>query len=205
MTDNQPRIQFNFDPKKGTQALNFFAIKEGGIINKMKALKLIYFADRFHLRKYGRLVTNDIYLAMRYGPVPSAVKNIAESNDFLEDDIKEYSNIYVEPSDNLVLKSIDKIDESVFSESDIEALNFAWKQFGKYTQFQLAELTHYYPEWKRWETFLGSLGSCWQMDILDFLEDPDEDIEKCFKLNAEDKQAREEQIIEISRIESMWG
>ncbi len=37
-----------FDYKKATQALNFFAIKCGGKIDKMKALKLIFFADRYH-------------------------------------------------------------------------------------------------------------------------------------------------------------
>ena len=170
----------------------------------MKALKLVYFADRYHLRKYGRLVTNDEYLAMRYGPVPSAVKDIAESNDFLDKEIKDYSNNYVEPSDNLVLKSIGIVDESVFSESDIEALNFAWEQFGMYDQFQLAELTHYYPEWKRWEEMLESSGSCWQMDIFDFLKDPNKNVEKCFALNAEVRKTRREQLFERSLIESMW-
>ena len=134
-------VQFIFDHKKGTQVLNYFAIKAGGEINKMKALKLVYFADKFHLRKYGRLITNDEYLAMRYGPVPSAVKDIAESNDFLEENSRTYSSSYVEPSDNLVIKSVSALDDTVFSESDIEALDFAWTQFGNLDQFELAELT----------------------------------------------------------------
>lgn len=66
-----------FDYKKATQALNFFALKEGGTINKMKALKLIYFAERYHLRKYGRPVTNDDYWAMGLGTVPSGSRDIS--------------------------------------------------------------------------------------------------------------------------------
>jgi uncharacterized phage-associated protein len=197
-------IQFTFDHKKGTQVLNYFAIKEGGEINKMKALKLVYFADRYHLRKYGRLITNDEYLAMRWGPVPSSVKDIAESNDFLEDNTRAYSITYVEPSDNLILKSVGNLDEAVFSESDLEALDFSWNKFGGLSQFQLVELTHCYPEWKRWKDILDSQGSCWHMDILDFLKDPSENVEKCFQLNAEEKQLKEDQIIERSHIESMW-
>ena len=198
-------IRFHFDLRNGTQALNFFAIKEGGGINKMKALKLIYFTDRYHIRKYGRLVNNDEYLAMKYGPVPSSVKDIAEANDFLEEKIKEYAINFVFPSDNLVLKSIGTVDDSVFSESDLEALNFAWDHFGMFDQFQLAELTHYYPEWERWKELLDSWGSCWQMDILDFLKDPIENVENCFILNTEERQDRKEQLIERSHIESMWG
>src|ERR1700683_762715 len=47
--------------RKATQALNYFAcLSASGApfaeINKMKALKLLFFADRYHLRKYGRPV-----------------------------------------------------------------------------------------------------------------------------------------------------
>ena len=64
--------------KKGTQALNYFARKKNGKINKMKAIKLIYLADRYHLRKYGRPVVGDDYWAMKYGPVASSTLNIAD-------------------------------------------------------------------------------------------------------------------------------
>lgn len=57
-------VHLPFDYRKTTQALNFFAVKNGGHINKMRSIKLIYFADRFHLRKYGRPITNDEYFAM---------------------------------------------------------------------------------------------------------------------------------------------
>ena len=52
---------------------------------KMKALKLVYIADRYHLRKYGRLITNDTYFAMNYGPVPSGTKDIAEASEVFLD------------------------------------------------------------------------------------------------------------------------
>ena len=51
-----------FDYKKAVQAINFFARKNGGKITKLEVLKLIFFADRYHLRKYGRPITNDQYL-----------------------------------------------------------------------------------------------------------------------------------------------
>ena len=76
-------VHLNFDYQKATQSLTFFAEKEGGRIHKMKALKLVYLADRYHLRKYGRPITNDEYFAMPYGPVASGVKDIIEMSDFL--------------------------------------------------------------------------------------------------------------------------
>ena len=67
-----------FSHKKATQAINFFACRNGGAIEKLRLLKLIFFADRYHLRKFGRPITNDPYWAMQFGPVASSVKELAE-------------------------------------------------------------------------------------------------------------------------------
>ena len=52
--------------EKIAQILNYIAHQAGSsdAINRLKALKLIYFADRYHLRRYGRSVSNDDYFAM---------------------------------------------------------------------------------------------------------------------------------------------
>ncbi len=197
------RISFNFDYKKATQELNYFALKEGGDINKMKALKLIYFADRFHLRKYGRLITNDIYFAMDYGPVPSNVKDIAEETSFLGDSEKDYSSQYISVIDNLTFKSVNPVDNGIFSDSDVEALDYIWERFGHLDQFELADITHEYPEWKRHEKALD-LDPRIQMYLEDFFDDPDADVEKCFELSDQDKNLRREQLAEMAYLESLW-
>ena len=174
------QVQFNFNHRKATQALNYFAKKECGHINKMKALKLVYFADRYHLRKYGRLITNDTYFAMDYGSVPSGVKDIAEQSDFLDDKEKAYAKNYLDSLDRLNIKSVNAVDDDVFSESDFEALNYAWNKFGQYDQFELANITHSYPEWKKHKVALD-VESRIQMYLQDFLEDPDDDADRCFE------------------------
>ena len=68
------------DVEKATQALNFFARQEGASIVKMKALKLVFFADRYHLRRYGRPVVRDKYKAMEYGPVASTAYDLIENH-----------------------------------------------------------------------------------------------------------------------------
>ena len=198
------RLHFNFDYKKATQALNNLALKELGKINKMKALKLIHLADRYHLRKYGRLITNDIYFAMNYGPVPSGVKDIAEGSEFLGEKEQEYSSQYLASSDQYTLKSTNPVDDSVFSDSDIEALNFAWEKFGHLDQFKLKDLTHKYPEWERHKEAL-KVDSRIQIYLEDFLNDPEANIEKCFELDEEDRTARREQLAEMALITLLWS
>ena len=37
-----------FNHRKAVQALNFFSLKNGGKIEKMKAIKLLWLSDRVH-------------------------------------------------------------------------------------------------------------------------------------------------------------
>jgi uncharacterized phage-associated protein len=206
-------LRFTFNHEKSTQALNFFAVKEGKQINKMKALKLVFLADRYHLRKYGRLITNDDYVAMKHGPVPSTTKDIAESNDYLDDVIRQYSELFIEPINNLVLTSKSAPDNSIFSETDIEALEFIWKNFGKYDQFQLRDITHTYPEWIKHKKIAES-GSCAEMNVLDFLQDPTEKVDNDLKLDNvihqtwilddDERQLIAETLTERSSVEALW-
>jgi uncharacterized phage-associated protein len=197
-------VHLNFDHRKATQAINFFANKAGGYINKMKAIKLIYFADRYHLRKYGRPITNDEYFAMPYGPVNSGVKEIAENSDFLAKDEQVYASTYLKVQNQYGVKSINPVENKVFSKSDIEALSFAWDKFGKYNQYQLADLSHNYPEWKRFKEIIESKAqSRVRMNYEDFFEDPGEGYEKCCTLTIVEKEDRIDTIKEIDKINSL--
>jgi len=89
------KMLLEFDYKKATQAINYLAIKEGGRIEKLKLIKLVYFADRYHLRRYGRPMINDAYFAMPLGPVGSSVKDIAEFSSFLDETERVYANCYI--------------------------------------------------------------------------------------------------------------
>ena len=195
---------FKFNYKKATQALNVLALKEGGAINKMKALKLIYFADRYHLRKYGRLITNDNYIAMENGPVASRTRDIAEKTNFIGRDEKSYANTYLESKGKYDLKSKLSPDTDVFSDSDIEALEFAWEKFGHFDKFKLASITHDYPEWSKHRDELNRTLSM-PMDLDDFFDDPNTAVDECFALSEEDKRVRREHLKELIHLESIWG
>lgn len=94
----------------------------------------------------------------------------------------------------------------MFSETDLEALQFAWDRFGQMDGFQLADLTHSYPEWQRHEAAIVS-GECTRvpMSYDDFLEDPAEGVEPCHALNSEDRADRQEMLAEVRAFERCWG
>lgn len=197
-------IHLKFDYKKATQALNFLALKNHGRINKLKAIKLVYLADRYHLRKYGRPITNDEYFAMSYGAVNSGVKDICEMSSFLGPRESTYASQYLRVADRYHTESIKYYENNVFSESDVEALSFAWDKFGHYNEFELAEIAHKYPEWKRHEETLKDKSRV-RMNYEDFLDDPAENIEKCYALSLQDKEDRLAELQEIARLDSLWS
>lgn len=163
----------DFDFMKATQIINYLAKRFEGKIDKLRAIKLIYLADKYHLRKYGRFITGDQYVAMSYGPVQSGVKDIADLSDFLGAQEKEYAFRFIQKEGHDI-KSINEVDYEELSETDIEALEFVSKQFGNLDNFDLIELTHKGYEWKKHENEL-KLKSRVDMDILDFFEDSADD------------------------------
>ena len=103
-----------FNYKKSVQALNILAFKNGGVINKMKAIKLIWLSDRLHLRKFGRTITGDDYYALPNGPVPSATRDILESSNFLDDVASDYAKEYITEIDKYNYTSVIKANTKVF-------------------------------------------------------------------------------------------
>ena len=53
--------------------------------------KIIYFADRHHLEGYGSLICGDRYVAMKDGPVPSAIYDLLKDVRDEREDSKHYS------------------------------------------------------------------------------------------------------------------
>ncbi len=198
-------MPFSFSHRKATQALNYLARRDGGSINKLKALKLVYFADRYHLRRYGRPVIGDEYLAMNYGPVPSGTKDLAEMGDFLGEEEASYAKAFLRPMDRYTYASEQPVEEPVFSQSDREALAWAWDRFGKLDGFTLAEMTHAYPEWKRHEgALMAKLVTRAPMNYRDFLDDPPPGVEPCHPLTQAEREAVAEGIGEMAAFERLW-
>jgi len=126
-----------------------------------KANKLLYYLDCYHLLKYGRKVTHDVYCPLPEGPVPSdtyrrlnAIKEMISPDEGLSTDttknFKEYLSNFVgikvkQISDNCSLqKIIPKIefDPKWFSKSELDILSEVASEFKYATATQLSEKTH---------------------------------------------------------------
>jgi uncharacterized phage-associated protein len=158
-----------FNYKKAIQALNYLATRNGGTLNKMKAIKLVWLSDRLHLRKYGRLITGDSYYALPNGPVPSATRDVLENSQFLDDTASEYAADFINQIDRYTFKTLSDCNMKVFSKTDIDCLDTIFEKFGHYDQFKLSDISHLYPEWKKHESALNKkISSRFPIDSDDF-------------------------------------
>ena len=149
-------IRFRFDVEKFVNAMAFF-IKNTQKVDKLKAAKLLYFLDKYHLVNYGRPITGDCYHSLDYGPVPSMSLDIM--NDVIsgiplrrpllnKSTFEEYIQVDCKGGryPKFVLKR--EPDLEIFSESEIEALNHTIQKYGNRSGPQLIDLTHKELTWR---------------------------------------------------------
>lgn len=165
-------MQIKNSDKKAIQALNYFAIKEGGKINRMKAFKLIWLSDRAHLRKYGRTILGDNYFAMKLGPVPSKTKELSEEKGVSQTHLKKYRDSFIKPDGQYDIDSVNEPELKVFSNSDLDVMDNIYKTFGSKKEFTLSKFSHEFPEWKKFESYfkVNESGNR-RMDYADFFTD----------------------------------
>jgi len=151
--------------------------------NRVYLLKMLYFADRYHLRHFGCLASGDTYFAMKLGPVASTTYDVLKKvSRNINSAFEDYLQILNELSETEVEIGFQNDDE--LSESFKDALDFALKEFGHYDWIKQSKISHCYPEWKKHETTAPNSNPNVLMDLHDFFDDPDD--ETCFSRFGKD-------------------
>lgn len=138
------------------------------ILNKQQSIdilhlfKILYFADREHLAKYGRRIINDSFCAMKNGPVPSYLYDIIKHKNGTLDK-PEY---FDEPKFKTILDSFETGEADAYyylfanespdmdelSKSDIECLERAIIQYKDYNFSDISDLSHDSAWRKAWDS-----------------------------------------------------
>lgn len=162
----------NVQYQKVTQSLNYLLRHvENNKLDKLLLIKLLWVADRYHIRKFGRFVSEDSYVAMPKGPVASlALHIINDEDDYLPEDSIEYGRKYIKLKNGFKVTSLEETDEDFLSKSDKEALDFACR-FNEVEAYAMVNFSHQFPEWHKHESTLVKIKTSIPMDPLDFFED----------------------------------
>ncbi len=140
-------ISFTFKPRKFASVVAYLAARRPGITKKTLC-KIIYFADKEHLLRYGRPITGDRYYALEQGPIPSrGLDAINAKNKHPEDDaeVAKYGKLR-----GWTFEWNGKPpDVKALSKSDIKVLDEVFGRIGHLQAWQLEELSHKEVAWLR--------------------------------------------------------
>jgi len=144
-----PKHTQGYSPRKAAQVAAFFAMRQGGSINVLKLVKLIYLADREFMSSFDRPILFDRFVSMPHGPVNSLTLNAING---YSSDSAGWENFISDRADHKVAVarptlSVDDLDE--LSEAEVEMLEVTWTKFGEYGHYDLVKYTHTHcPEWE---------------------------------------------------------
>ena len=152
-------------------------------LGKVKLMKLFYYLDFNHVKKFGTPVTGDTYFHLEKGPVPSAIMNMVgelaadPESSKLADDITIETPVGTRMLRIKALRDFSKADKALFTESELQVMREVSEKFADDSTDDIVEASHAESPWK--ETRYGQLipyelaahdgNSCYTEEELRFL------------------------------------
>lgn len=139
------------DSEKIVQALVYILTKIQKA-DKIKLVKLLYIADKYHLIRYGRTITNDEFWAVKAGPMGSVTSDVLNTGNE-EATYFNYNPAMLKRLDDYAFEASISKEEGfeALSESDLEILDIVVSKFGRMYKWDLVKYCHQYLEWKQYE------------------------------------------------------
>lgn len=140
-------IRFKANPQKIIEAITWIARRIPGV-DRYTVLKTLFYADKYHLQKYGRPVTGDVYIKMNAGPVASYAYDLIKGNGFLPKEIlglAEDAFDSTNPRGSVTAKR--NVDLDFFSETDLQCMEEAAAYCLTKSFSELYNATHQEPAW----------------------------------------------------------
>lgn len=156
--------------------------KAGGTLDKYRIYKALYFANKEHLNRYGRLITSDTFFALPFGPVPTKLADVLDSiktGKKLKDSekhlffpiIQSLEHCGFDAENYFTAKELPDMDE--LSETDIECLNIGLNKCIGRDFGEIKEESHD----KAWEKAFAK--PCHKsIDILDMVDDSNQSMKE---------------------------
>lgn len=123
-------------------------------LGKVKLMKLFYFIDFEHVRRYGAPITYDTYVNLEHGPIPSTIMNLVDSveddsqNSRLGDVISIMDGIgglkKVIPS-----RKFQERDKGYFADSELKIMHEIASRFAGATMKEIEDASHKEAPWSR--------------------------------------------------------
>ncbi len=137
---------FDLDKDVALNAVLYIAPKVRGS-DMYAILKVMYFADKYHLERYGSFISGDSYIAMSHGPVPSFAYDILKAvrnggSRALDAEVFEQFRSAFEVRGLYGFMPRREADLDYLSDAALESLDHSIKEFGQLPFRRLRDLSH---------------------------------------------------------------
>lgn len=142
-------------PKLKAILLYFCTYTDPKFLGKVKLMKLFYFLDFMHVKKYGAPVTYDLYVNLEHGPIPSAIKNLVDTADDDIDNSVLADIIRIEKSDEadihriVASRKFTEKDKEYFSLTELDILEKVCERFGSKNTKYIKDVSHKEAPWQK--------------------------------------------------------
>lgn len=147
-------IKFAFHESKAIEALALIAELQPGM-TPLYVSKTLFFAEKWHINKYGRPILADTYIAMPRGPVPSTVKNFIDHKwDWVAKPEELDAAVLFDRSKGWarLMPGSRKANMELLSATDIECLAEAVSFCKDKKPDELSQITHQEKAWLQADT-----------------------------------------------------
>jgi uncharacterized phage-associated protein len=134
-------MTFRFNSRKATQVASQFINLEGGALNVMKLVKLVYLLDRLSVARRGIPVVGGVYYSMRNGPVTSELLDIINAGKLADDADQSWEQAISDRNGHEVTL-LQAVRTDCISESEIQLIREIYTEHGAKDQWAIRDFCH---------------------------------------------------------------
>lgn len=147
-------MSITLNSRKAIEAIVYLANKKPGMTQYF-FMKMMFYADKFHINKYGIPIIGDRYIKMNNGPVPSFVLDAIklDGSRLMHNDYEQIKEALSFEKEGKYIYTTAKrnADMDYFSETNVECLDEAFKFCENKSFDELRDITHKELSWQKAE------------------------------------------------------
>lgn len=148
-------LNYEFSLDKFIAVLNYLLKACEPPMSKLKIAKLLYLLDRRHFNQHARPILGDAYVRLAYGPAPSKSLNLLDEliemqgSKWVESESKQLTKYFAvkKTGKHPTVSVKEDPNLNVLSKTELEALQWVVKNFGKKSAGALVDITHLHATW----------------------------------------------------------
>jgi uncharacterized phage-associated protein len=138
-------VNFRFKITKATEAACQFVSREGGTINIMKLVKLVYLLDRLSVARRGIPVVGGAYFSLPNGPITSEMLDLVNSGCLWGQDDCHWDEYISDRQDHDVALKGEAPSDNL-SPAEMDLIEEVYREHGAKDQWELRDWCHEHCE-----------------------------------------------------------